>query len=87
MILLIRKSFKKATDKLPAKVADILADKIEILRVDPFDPVLNNHKLQGSMHRYRSIDITGDYRLLYEQYSKDTLYLVNIGRHSQLYGK
>ncbi|PIR57292.1 MAG: type II toxin-antitoxin system YafQ family toxin [Parcubacteria group bacterium CG10_big_fil_rev_8_21_14_0_10_41_35] len=48
-------------------------------------PFANNHALSGDRQPYRSINITGDYRLIYEQYDEDTVRLIDIDTHSNLY--
>ena len=50
-----------------------------------FATILNNHSLHGSKKSYRSINITGDYRLIYELYDIDTARLIDIDTHSNLY--
>lgn len=63
----------------------MLAEKLEIFMEDQFAVILNNHALQGSLRPYRSINITGDYRLIYDQYDIDTVRLIDIDTHSNLY--
>lgn len=57
-----------------------------MLVVDNLNPLLNNHKLEPPYESYRSINITGDYRLVYKRIERDTYYLRAIGTHHQLYG-
>ncbi len=52
---------------------------------DPFHPLLNNHPLAGRWTGYRSINITGDYRAIYELIEEDLAYFVTIDTHSNLY--
>ncbi|PIQ69178.1 MAG: hypothetical protein COV91_00175 [Candidatus Taylorbacteria bacterium CG11_big_fil_rev_8_21_14_0_20_46_11] len=79
--------FKKAVSKLPHKVKQALAKRLVIFMKDPFNVLLNNHALHGSLRSYRSINITGDYRLIYEDYARDTVRLIDIDTHSNLYGE
>jgi len=53
--------------------------------MSPFDPVLHNHALQGRWKGYRSVNITGDYRLIYRELSPETIVFVTIDTHSNLY--
>ena len=48
--------------------------------------LLNDHKLGPPFESYRSINITGDYRLVYKRINTDTYYLRAVGTHHQLYG-
>lgn len=81
------KEFTKAVSKLPHKVRQALAKRLVLFVNDPFNVLLNNHALHGSLRSYRSINITGDYRLVLEDYAKDTVRLIDIDTHSNLYGK
>ena len=87
MLVISSRNFDKAVLRLPAKVKAALKDRLALFMDDPFNAVLNNHGLHGSLRHYRSINITGDYRLIYEEYDDATVRLIDIGRHSAMYGK
>lgn len=61
-------------------------ERIALLLSNEFNETLNNHKLDPPYESFRSINITGDYRLVYKRIKKDTYYLRAIGTHHQLYG-
>ena len=52
---------------------------------DPNDPKLKHHKLQGDLKDYYSINVTGDWRILYKKFDERTVILIRIGTHSPLY--
>jgi len=85
MIVIRTKHFSKAVIKLPATVKRALAERLKLFMEDPFNRLLNNHALNGNMQTYRSINITGDYRVIYELYDVDTARLIDIDTHSNLY--
>lgn len=85
MIIVRTKYFSKTAVKLSATVKRALAERLQLFMKDPFAVILNNHPLQGDRQPYRSINITGDYRLIYEQYDEDTVRLIDIDTHSNLY--
>ncbi|MGB2580362.1 MAG: type II toxin-antitoxin system mRNA interferase toxin, RelE/StbE family [Minisyncoccia bacterium] len=85
MIIIRTKYFSKTAVKLPASVKSALAERLQLFMKDPFSIILNNHPLQGDRRPYRSINITGDYRLVYEQYDEETVLLIDIDTHSNLY--
>lgn len=87
MFALSSSHFKKTAKKLPPKVRAALRERLELFMEQPFDPILNNHPLRGSMRSYRSINITGNYRLIYESYDGETVRLIDIATHSELYEK
>ena len=70
----LRKSFKKA---------------IDLFTDNPDHPHLNNHELQRELKGYRSIDITSDWRGIYQEITEETeeplAYFVDLGKHRELY--
>jgi addiction module RelE/StbE family toxin len=48
-------------------------------------PLLNNHPLNGEWLSCRSINITGDFRAIYEELNDNHFEFVAIGTHSELY--
>ncbi len=70
----IRKSFK---------------EKILIFQKNPNEPQFNNHKLRDPYEGLRSIDITNDYRAIYEEMTigeETVAYFSLLGTHEDLYG-
>jgi len=86
MKIILSKKFEKQVAKLPVSIKKILANKLCIFTEDRFSIILNNHPLQGSWRGYRSINITGDYRLIFEPYDVDIVRLIDIDTHHNLYG-
>jgi addiction module RelE/StbE family toxin len=78
--------FKKEFKKLPRGIKDKAIERLEIFIRDPFDPLLNNHKLRYGMAEYRSINVTGNFRIVYKMVDSKTCFLVRIGNHNQLFG-
>jgi addiction module RelE/StbE family toxin len=85
MKIIPSKKFSKKVIKLPEPIQKALIQRLGIFIEDPFSSILNNHPLQGNKKQYRSINITGDYRLIYELYDKDMARLIDIDTHSNLY--
>ncbi|PIR68810.1 hypothetical protein COX93_01450 [Candidatus Nomurabacteria bacterium CG_4_10_14_0_2_um_filter_30_12] len=75
------KSFKKK-DKFIQKKA---LERIKIFTEDPFNFLLNNHALTGEYKNIRSINITGDYRVLFYYANENTVIFSDIGTHPELY--
>lgn len=83
-------AFIKTLKKTDVRVRKSFKEKIAIFAKNPKDPNLHNHKLKYEYEGYRSIDITADYRAIYEEISKDdepVAYFILIGTHKQLYSK
>jgi len=81
------RNFEKAVAKLPAKIVEAYKERFMIFMINPHDPILNDHKLGGQLRGYKSINITGDYRLIYEVFDENSVRLIDIGRHREIYGK
>ncbi len=75
------KQFKKQQKNLQNKIYT----RLQVFIEDEFHPQLNNHQLHGKYSEYRSINITGDNRLLYKRISTEVVYLGLLGTHSELY--
>lgn len=84
--MLIRHSrqFKKQFKKLPAYAIIKFEERLQLFLMEPNHPTLRNHKLSGKYNQQRSINITGDYRLIFT-HTETTLDLEAIGTHSELY--
>lgn len=84
MELSYSRSFKKDYKKLPKKLRLQFGVKIGIFKLNQFDPILNNHRVHHPYEGCRSINITGNYRALYETTGENIIF-VYIGTHSELY--
>lgn len=71
--------------KLPPKVKQKMMERIELFTNDPLNSQLRNHALHTPYKGSYSIDITGDYRALYELVDANTALFAHVGTHSQLY--
>ena len=77
--------FKKQFSRLPSKIKEQFRTRIIVFLKNPYADILNNHKLQGEYAEYRSINITGNVRLIYKEVTKEYVIFAEIGTHSQLY--
>ena len=77
-----RKQFAKLSQSLKSRVRE----RVHMLVTDSTHPLLHDHKLNPPFDGYRSINITGDYRLVYKKLDAETYYLRAIGTHHELYG-
>ena len=53
--------------KLDVRTRNSFKEKIALFQNNPFDPILDNHALQREFMGYRSIDITANYRAVFEE--------------------
>lgn len=78
--------FRKQFAKLPQSLKMKVRERVHMLVADSSHPLLNDHKLNTPFDGYRSINITGDYRLVYKKLDSKTYYLRAVGTHHELYG-
>lgn len=80
------KKFIKEFKKCPINVKTNFKSRLDIFINDQYNPILNNHPLSGELKNYRSININGDWRAIFEEIDGgEIIYFVAIGTHSQLY--
>ncbi|MGE4443935.1 MAG: type II toxin-antitoxin system YafQ family toxin [Candidatus Altimarinota bacterium] len=73
----------KIDEKIFQKVFLVL-ERIE--KGPPFEKEFNVHILNGKYSKYYSINITGDFRVIFDiDNQNNIIYLIDIGTHSQLY--
>ncbi|MFH1178706.1 MAG: type II toxin-antitoxin system mRNA interferase toxin, RelE/StbE family [bacterium] len=77
--------FKKHYRKLSRTLQIKTDERIILFANDPFHPFLNNHPLHGEHNDKRSINIGGDYRIVYREIEPSVFLLIDIGTHSELY--
>ena len=86
MRIVLHRNFEKRIKKLPLSVREAYKAKRDVFLKNPFHPILDNHPLQGKYAHLRSINITSDYRVLYEPISDTLAHFMKIGTHAELYG-
>lgn len=78
--------FVKELTKAPLKIQIAFRDRLTLFIDNKFNLLLNNHSLTGEMKSCRSINVTGDWRAIYEELENgDVIFFVMLGTHSQLY--
>lgn len=77
--------FNRKFKRLPAEIKARVGERLALFVADEFNPRLGNHKLHGKYVGCRSIDITGDYRIIYERQSDEICLLITLGTHPELY--
>jgi mRNA-degrading endonuclease YafQ of YafQ-DinJ toxin-antitoxin module len=83
---ILHKGFKKQFRKLSPKIQAQFFERVELFLKDRFHPFLNNHSVDATYPGWRSINITGDYRALFDIKDKDDVVFMKISTHSELYG-
>ena len=78
------KSFEKQYKKLNQKSKNKFKERLNLLLEDEFNPILNNHSLNGKYEGYRSININGDMRAIYKVNADNIIFTI-IDNHNNLY--
>ena len=85
MRIIFHKNFEKRYKKLPNKIKLKIKERNFLFIADPYNPLLNNHSLQGKYLGYRSLNVNGDIRIIYKLLDDNTALFSEIGTHSELY--
>ena len=88
MIVRLSSSFHKKLKRLDVRIRNRFQERILLFIKNPTDPILDNHPLERELIGYRSIDITANYRVVFEelQEGNETIYFFFlIGTHKELY--
>jgi len=80
------RKFDKQLRKSPLKIRKKFSKIFIFFKNNPQDRRLRNHALKGRYSGCRSIDITGDWRAVYQEIEEKFYYFIALGTHSQLYG-
>jgi mRNA-degrading endonuclease YafQ of YafQ-DinJ toxin-antitoxin module len=76
--------FGRRARKLPALQQALLRAALRRFAVDPRDPLLRTHKLQGDLAGYWAFSVDDDPRVLL-RWEGDQVTLVVIGTHDEVY--
>jgi addiction module RelE/StbE family toxin len=80
------KKFEKRFKKLPPSLKKKTISAIRKFVKDPFDKTLANHPLTGKLLGKRAFSVTGDIRIVFEEYNSYVLVIMlDVGSHSQVY--
>lgn len=59
-------------------------ERLQLFIQNPQNLILKDHKLTGAKKQFRAFSVTGDIRVIY-YIEKETIYLIDIGSHNQVY--
>lgn len=82
---LYHKDFKKDFKKLSKNIRERFAERFTVFLKNPADPTIRDHPLLGVMEWKRAFSISGDIRVVYRFLDKNTILLLRIGTHNQVY--
>lgn len=82
-----KRDYKRETKgRSPEKLAELLGSVIGSLAADlPLPPANRDHALSGEWKNYRDCHVRPDLVLIYRKPDPDTLQLVRLGSHAELF--
>lgn len=84
------KQFLRKYKKAVVRIRHSIDKQINLFRKNPAELSLNNHALTKDYEGMRSIDITADYRAIFEEFNEGNeaiAYFIIFGTHEELYGE
>ena len=88
MTVRLSKRFQEKLKKQNVRIRKSFKERIHLFIKNPSDPILDNHPLHREFTGYRSIDITANYRAVFEilQEAEETIYFFFLfGTHKELF--
>ena len=85
MKIILHRNFKKQYKKFRDEERRRFKERRDLFLKNPFHQLLNNHPLYEVYKGYRSINIGGDLRIIYEEIDHSTAQFILIDTHSNLY--
>jgi len=79
-----RRFRKRITDQY---LRQRFSQRLKLFTHNPHNRTLNDHQLGGKLSGFRAFSITDDIRVIYHQDSPNKVSLVDVGTHTQVYGK
>jgi len=79
------KVFTKNYKKLSKAIQHQAETRTLLFSIEEYNPMLNNHRLNGKYTNKRSINVNGDYRIIFEKRKDGSAEFLDIGTHAQLY--
>ena len=83
------KEFIKKYKKANVRIRNRVDEQILLFENNPNESSLRHHSLHNEWLGYKSIDITDDYRAIYEEVETEkdvSAYFIDLGTHKELYG-
>ena len=86
MKIIHRKKFSKNYIKLPRNLRQKVRTTEQLFKREPFHPSLQNHTLHGQLKHLRSISVTNDVRIIFEEFDNYAIVLMlDVGSHNRVY--
>ena len=83
MTIYLTSKFKKAYRRLPKQIKEKAKAREKIFRQNPFNPILETHRLHGKYKDYLAFSIDKSYRIMLQflNATKTKVAFINVGTH------
>jgi len=81
MRIIYAPKFAREYKKLSKKIKKAAEEREVVFRSNPFDPVLETHKLHGRLKEFWSFSIGFRHRIIFEFADGDVVYFHSVGDH------
>lgn len=81
MKIIYTSKFLREYKKISEKIKITAEGKEKIFRKNPFDPVLDTHKLHGRFKEFWSFSIGYKHRIIFEFGENNIIYFHSVGNH------
>jgi addiction module RelE/StbE family toxin len=93
MTLVLASSFKRAFKRLVRRQPELqerIEERLMLLASDPFDPLLQTHKLKGKLSGAWACSVDYDCRIVFNfvenpESGEEEILLIDIGSHDEVY--
>ncbi len=86
MRIIFHKNFRKGLKKLTLNQKKRVDKALEMFEINPHNPDLENHPLQGDQRGKRAISAGGNLRLIFIEKNKyELVQFIRVGTHNQVY--
>jgi addiction module RelE/StbE family toxin len=85
MYFIFKKEFNRKHLKLSLKIRKQFEERLIIFNNEPNARILNVHKLSGKYEGMWSINVTGDYRAIFDKQEGGLIIFIAVGTHSELF--
>ncbi|MGH7597793.1 MAG: type II toxin-antitoxin system RelE/ParE family toxin [bacterium] len=85
MQIVTTKTFDKLFKAIDKKIQRKAAQKTELFKQNPFNPILRTEKLHPKTHGVWSFRVDLDYRIVFKFTEKDVAEFRFIGHHNKIY--
>ena len=80
------RKFERKYAKLNHKIREKFIERKNLFLENPTDHILNIHKLGGEYDGKWSMNVTSNYRAIFDKHKDDLIIFLNIGTHPELFG-